>query len=383
MLTTEFPPLNIDDEARKEQARLRAFLRREVAAGSFDPMMSSWTDFDADFSRKLGREGFIGVSLSKEHGGGGKSFATRHLVMEELLASGAPCGAHWMAERQSAMQIIRFGSDKVQREILPRIVAGTCFFGIGVSEPNAGSDLASAKTSARKVDGGWLINGAKIWTTNGHKTDYLLVLARTSPQGDKRHEGFTQFIVDMKSSGIEVRPIRDINNDAEFAEEVFRDCFVPDDYVLGEVGKGWDVVLSELVFERAGPDRLLTSFQMLQALETKLAKKGANEGTREIGRLVAHLSTLRQMSLSVSSLIENGRPANLQASLVKDLGAKFEREIPERARELVDFIPRRGAGADAFTQSLTQSVMRAPSWSIRGGAREILRSVIARELGLR
>lgn len=384
MQSIDFPPTETDDVARVERMRLRAFLKGEIESGSFDPLMSSWTNFDRGFSERLGAAGFIGVSLPVKYGGGGKSFATRYAIMEELLAHGAPVGAHWMAERQSAIQIIRFGSAAVKRDLLPRIIAGTCYFGIGVSEPNAGSDLAAAQTSARKTDGGWLINGAKIWTTNGDKTDYLLVLARTSPATEKRHDGFTQFIVDMKSPGVQVRPIYDLNNDAEFAEEVFSDCFVPDDYVLGEIGQGWGVVLSELVFERSGPDRLLTSFQLLQALEESLASsKQPHLGETEIGRLIAHLVTLRQMSMSVSTLIEKEQPASLQAALVKDLGAIFEREIPELARELVSFIPSRDGSASSFTQALSQGVMRAPSWSIRGGTREILRGVIAREIGLR
>ncbi|MGO3929852.1 acyl-CoA dehydrogenase family protein [Rhodopseudomonas pseudopalustris] len=384
MQSIEFPQPKADKEAHSERMRLRAFLENEVRAGSFDPLMSSWTTFDRDFSRKLGAAGFIGVSLPCEFGGGGKSFSVRHAIMEELLAAGAPVGAHWMAERQSAMQIVHYGSASAKNELLPRIIAGTCYFGIGVSEPNAGSDLAAARTSARKVDGGWLLNGSKIWTTNGNKTDYLLVLARTSAKAEQRHEGFTQFIVDMQSPGVEVRPIYDLNNDAEFAEEVFINCFVPDDYVLGEIDKGWGVVLSELVFERSGPDRLLTSFQLLQALETRLSLSGnGHDAESEIGRMIAHLATLRRMSMGVSSLIEAKQPASLQAALVKDLGAVFEREVPELARDLVSVSLARGATIDSFTNAVTQGIMRAPSWSIRGGAREILRGMIARELGLR
>jgi alkylation response protein AidB-like acyl-CoA dehydrogenase len=304
-------------------------------------------------------------------------------VVEEMLAAGAPCGAHWIADRQSGPQILKHGSERARRTILPRIAAGDCYFGIGMSEPDSGSDLAAVRTRAEKTDGGWRINGSKIWTSNAHRVHYLIVLVRTAPQGDDRHAGLSQLIVDTGAPGIEVRPIRNMAGGHEFNEVFFRDCFVPDDMIVGEPGAGWTMVTGELAFERAGPDRFLSDVRLLVELIDRIGGTPDGRQAAEIGRLVAHLAALRRMSASIAGLVERGESPAVEAALVKDVGTAFERELPEVARRLVPVEPSVDDDADAFSEAMAQVLLHAPSFTIRGGTREVLRGMIARGLGLR
>ncbi|MDO9526756.1 MAG: acyl-CoA dehydrogenase family protein, partial [Gemmobacter sp.] len=169
----------------------------------------SWSGFDADFSRALGRAGFIGMTLPKEYGGHGRSPVERHVVVEELLAAGAPVAAHWIADRQSAPMILRNGTEDQRRSILPRIAAGDCYFCIGMSEPDSGSDLASVRMRADRVAGGWRLTGTKLWTTYAHKSHFMICFCRTGP-AEGRHGGTSQFLIDLSLPGITIRPVLDI-----------------------------------------------------------------------------------------------------------------------------------------------------------------------------
>jgi alkylation response protein AidB-like acyl-CoA dehydrogenase len=177
------PPL--PEEAPLRQ-KVRAFLAAEREAGRYVPHRCSWSSFDAEFSRRAAKAGFVGITFPKQHGGHGLSSLARFAVTEEMLAGGAPCGAHWIADRQSGPQIVKHGSSYAKALLVPRICAGECFFGIGMSEPDSGSDLAAVRTRAEYVDGGFVVNGTKVWTTNGHRVHYLLALIRTGDPGPDR-----------------------------------------------------------------------------------------------------------------------------------------------------------------------------------------------------
>ncbi|MEL3892184.1 acyl-CoA dehydrogenase family protein [Ferrovibrio sp. MS7] len=375
------PELPADTTALRQ--RLRAFLAEQRDAGLYKPNRNSWISFNAEFSRRAGKAGFIGITWPKEFGGHALSNLHRYVVTEEMLAHGAPCGAHWIADRQSGPQILRHGSDRMKRLLLPGIAAGECYFGIGMSEPDTGSDLASVRSRAAKTEGGWLINGAKIWTSNAHHAHYLIVLVRTAQAGENRHIGLTQFIVDMQSPGITVRPIRNLAGVHEFNEVVFRDCFVPDDAMLGAEGMGWSMVTAELAFERSGPDRFLSDYRLLAELINKVGARPDARQSVEVGRLIAHAAALRRMSVSIAGLLEKGHNPATEAALVKEVGTSFEREIPEVARKLVPVEPSFDEPGDDFSEALAYVLLNAPSFTLRGGTREILRGMIARGLGLR
>src|SRR5258706_5384003 len=361
---------------------VREFLAAEQAGGAFTPSRNSWNSFDPAFSRKCGARGYIGMRWPKQYGGRERSALERYVVTEEMLAGGAPVGAHWIADRQSGHQILGHGSERAKREILPRIAAGNCFFSIGMSEPDSGSDLAAVRTRATKVDGGWKINGTKVWTSNAHKTHYMITLARTAPKEEDRHAGLTQFIVELGEPGVEVRPIYNLYGGHDFNQVVYDDCFVADDMLIGEPGAGWQMVTGELAFERSGPDRFLSTYQLLLASIRALGPQPDDRAANEIGRFVAHLATLRRMSTSVAGMLDRGAQPVVEAALVKDIGTAFEREIPEVFRQLIATEPSLGDG-QGYAELLGMAMLRAPGFTIRGGTREILRGMIARGLGLR
>ena len=338
--------------------------------------------FDANFSEALGARGWIGMGFPKRYGGGGFGLVERTVVLEELLAVRAPIFAHSVAERQSGPLLLRFGNERHREEIIPRIVAGKCYFCIGMSEPDSGSDLASVRTRATKVDGGWLVNGAKIWTTNAHRAHYMILLCRTAPPSEVRQAGLSQFLVDMKTAGITCRPIINIAGEYDFNEVHFQDVFVPADNLIGAEGQGWHQVTSELTLERSGPDRFMSHMGAVEEFVAVLKQQPSEEGARTLGRLVAHLATLTRMSRSIATMITDGQDAALHAALFKDLGNCFEQEIPETLRLVVPTEPQPDA-SDEYSAALANVILHAPSCTIRGGTKEVLRGVIAKSLGLR
>jgi alkylation response protein AidB-like acyl-CoA dehydrogenase len=374
------PPLL--PEAEKLREEVRSFLAEELKHVPPHVRAASWNGFDANFSRKMGERGWIGMTWPKQYGGHERSSLERYVVLEEMLAAGAPVAAHWIADRQSGPLLLKFGTEEQRRAALPKIAAGELFCCIGMSEPDSGSDLASIRTRASKVDGGYLVNGAKIWTSNAHHCHWMIALFRTAGTPADRHEGLTQFLVPTDSKGMTIRPIRNLVGEEHFNEVSFQDVFVPDDMAVGEVGAGWKQVVAELAYERSGPERYLSSYVLIEELIRRLGREPSDAGAAAVGRIVAHLSTLRRMSLSVAGQLQAGRdPAN-EAAVVKDLGALLEQEIPEIAQNLVDAEPTLDGGDD-FQQTLAYVTQAAPSFSLRGGTREILRGIIARGLGLR
>ena len=189
-------------------------------------------------------------------------------------------------------------------------------------------------------------------------------------------------MVDMQSPGIEIRPIYDLSGEHHFNEVHFQDCFVPEDMRVGDDGAGWKQVTTELAFERSGPERYLSSIQLLIETIREVGKEPGERAAVTVGRLVAHLATLRQMSLSVAGMLQAGANPNLEAAVVKDVGTGFEQEIPEVIHGLYGVEPRLESGSQ-FERTLGFLMQHAPSFSLRGGTREILRGIIARGLGLR
>ncbi len=373
------PPGDTLPALRKD---VRGFLR-DTLGPDYTPYdrARSWTGFDADFSAKLGARGWLGMTMPKRYGGHERSDFERYVVVEELLAAGAPVAAHWISDRQSAPNLLKFGTEAQRQTILPRIASGTCFFCIGMSEPDSGSDLAATRTRAEPVDGGFRVNGTKLWTTYAHESHYMILFCRTGPSED-RHGGTSQFLVDLTLPGITISPILDMAGEHHFNEVAFEDVFLSDDTLIGKLGDGWAQVTSELAYERSGPERFLSSFTLLTELIRILGTAPDGEARRAIGRLTAHLMVLRHMSQSVAGMLARKENPMLQATIVKELGALLEQEIPEIARSLSASAPAH-SDQHSFALVLARTLLAAPSFSLRGGTREILRGIIARGLGLR
>ena len=380
-----FPPPTLPPEAEELRTQVRAFLRDAVAAEAWRPNSDFGTGFSPEFSRKLAEKGWIGMTWPQQYGGGGRSNLERYVVTEELLAAGAPVFAHWIADRQSGPLLLRFGSEAQREAILPRITAGECFFSIGMSEPDSGSDLASIRTRAERVADGWRLNGAKVWTSNAHVNHYMIALVRTGEAGEDRHGGLSQFLIDLKQDSVEINPIVNMLGAHEFNEVVFDDVLIPEDRLIGSEGDGWQQVTSELAYERSGPERFLSNFHIFRALVDAVGPEPDARQTEALGRLAGRVWTLRRMSLSVAAMLEAGESPDVEAAIVKDLGNRYEREVVETAREVCTVEPSPGAGGNQpdFAGLMAEAVLRQPSFSLRGGTTEIMRSIIARGLGLR
>lgn len=360
------------------RADVRAFIAAELSGYDDRRRAESWQGFDRDFSRKLGAKGWIGMTWPVEYGGREKSLQERYIVQEELLAVGAPVGAHWVAERQSGPLLLRVGTEQQKKSVLPRIVAGELAFCIGMSESEAGSDLAAIRTRAHRTEDGWRVTGRKLWTTGAGSADMMIVLARTAPvDPEKRHHGMSQFLVDLTTPGVSINPIRDMAGASHFNEVVLDDVALPADALLGAEGAGWQQVMAELALERSGPERFLSCLPLVSAFRDELDRDDA-ASVEYLGRAFADLVTLRELSRDVTDAFSAGREAAVDAAIVKDLGAGFEQSAVERIADLTHWDGTASDAQGSVPALLGALSLTAPSFSLRGGTREILRGIIAK-----
>ncbi|MFE2985726.1 acyl-CoA dehydrogenase family protein [Streptomyces sp. NPDC055092] len=351
---------------------LRAEVRSLVATWDFVPRSDAWLrSFDPAFSRKLAARGLVAMTYPAEYGGGGRTHVERLVVTEELLRAGAPVAAHWIGDRQIGPSILRHGSPELRKEILPMIASARAVFCLGMSEPGAGSDLAAARTAATPCAGGWRLTGHKIWTSHAHRATHAYVLARTST-GERKHEGLTEFVVDMDSDGVRVSPIVDLAGEHHFNEVHFEDVFVPAHRVIGEPDHGWRQVVEQLSFERGGAERVLSSYPVLREL-VRATAESADPGLRErLGMLAARLAVLRRMCFDVARAMDEGLAPVQESATLKYLGNAFEADVIEALRDT-------GAGVDAGPESVYgQALLASPAFSLRGGAADVLLGMIAK-----
>lgn len=371
-----------NDAALRDE--VRAFLRQGGFWWPLESRVKSWMGFDAAFSQALGARGWLGLTLPVEYGGAGRGPFARFVLVEELLAAGAPVGAHWIADRQSGPLILKYGTEAQKRFHLPRICRGESFFCIGMSEPQSGSDLASVRTRAERVDGGWRLSGQKLWTTNAPHCHHMIALVRTSGAAEDRHRGLSQVIVDLTAPGVTVRPIRDLAGDANFSEVFFDDVLLGEDAIVGQEGDGWAQVTAELAFERSGPERIYSSIALFDAWIAHVRSRPVPDDASIVlaGRLATHLAVLRELCVAVTGKLAAGESPVVEAALVKDLGTELEQAMPMAIADVIGADEGPPAAA-ALMQALAYVTHVAPSFSLRGGTREILRGMIARGLGLR
>ena len=371
-----------EDEALRTE--VRTFLSEAVREMPAHVRARSWGGYDPQFSRELGRRGWLGITLPKEYGGAGRSPFARYVLVEEFLNFGAPVGSHWIADRQSGPLILKYGTEAQKQYYLPQICRGEAFFCIGMSEPNAGSDLASVKSRAVPNDKGFVLNGQKIWTTNAQHCHFMIALVRTSGETTDRQKGLSQVIVDLSLPGITVRPITDLSGDSHFCEVFFDNVQLPPDAMIGQEGGGWEQVTAELAFERSGPERLFSSIVLFDEWLSFVRTKAGHtpEALRVAGKVFTQLAPLRAMSVAVQEKLMRGESPIVEAALVKDLGTSVEQMIPAVIAD--DLFSRESESVPLeLLLTLTYVTEVAPSFSLRGGTRDILRGMIARGLGLR
>jgi alkylation response protein AidB-like acyl-CoA dehydrogenase len=375
-----FDPVELPPEALILRGEVREFIKEHQHLMGF-----SKSSFNRDFSRAMGKQGWIGMTWPKQYGGQERSAFERYVLIEEMLAAGAPLSAHYISDRQSGPNILRYGTEEQKQFFCPKIVAGELTFCIGMSEPNSGSDVSATRTRALKVDGGYKINGSKLWTSNAHRSDYAILFCKMTGGGydeTDRHAGATQFLLEMKTPGVDVRPVLNLLGEHHFNEIFLTDVFVPDNRLLGKEGNGWNQLTSELAFERSAPDRFLVLFQMLREMVRMAGPSPDRATAAALGKLISQLATLRSMSLSIAGMLHEGLQPNNESAVVKDLGTRYEQDIPVVARQLFPTEPELEA-VETYVSMIARSTMNAPRLSIQGGTREILRGIIARGLGLR
>jgi hypothetical protein len=379
MKSLQLPVVPLSEQAEILRQEVQGFIYAEREKGTFESKCDSWlSGYSPEFSRRLGEQGWIGMTWPSRYGGKERSAIERYVVIEELLAAGAPVAAHWIADRQTGPLLLRYGTEQQREFFLPKIAKGECYFAIGLSEPNAGSDLAAVGSKAVKVEKGWILNGSKIWTSGAHFAHYMITLCRTSPMNpENRHEGMSQLLVDLSAPGVTVRPIHLMTGEHHFNEVIFEDAFIPDEMLVGEVGNGWKQGMTELAYERSGPERFLSTFPLLEELVNTLRITGDKQLMGQVSKLVSRLWTLRHMSIGIAQMLEDGVAPNVAASLVKDMGTQFEQQVAEVARLLVPSSPSMDSSV-LFERLMAEAILHAPGFTLRGGTTEILRGIVAK-----
>ena len=358
------------------QGEVRAFLRDTLPAG--DARDDGWiVGFSREFSLALGARGWIGYTWPRRYGGKEGSYLERLIITEELLRAGAPVGAHWLADRQIGPALLAYGSEEQRAEILPGIARGELVFCIGMSEPNAGSDLASLRTRAVEAGDFFVIDGHKIWTTNAHTADYCYLVARTDPAAPK-HKGVSEFLVDMRTPGITVRPIVDMAGEHHFNEIFFEDVRVDRRCLVGQQNRGWYQIVSQLDYERSGIERLLSNLRVFEAARARARESGLTREPLWRDRLAA-LETRqaigRWLIYRVAWLLTQGVVPNKESALTKAYATELEQDVAELAGQIF--------GMESLLGRIARAITFAPSYTIMGGTSLILRNIIAlRGLGL-
>lgn len=363
-----------------DELKLRLEVRAFLADHPYEARCDSWMrSFDPTFSRALGERGWIGINVPPGYGGRGGTHLERFIVTEELLRAGAPIAAHWVADRQIAPMLVKNGTESLRSQLLPGICRGETYFCIAISEPDAGSDVAAISMRAEKEGDRWILNGRKIWTTGAHVAHHIFAIVRTSRETD-RHSGLTQFIISTDSPGLSVRPIEDMSGEAHFNELHFNDVIVSQSDVVGEVGSGWVQILEQLDYERTGPERVLSTYPLFEELARWAAGSTDSSVFRSIGDLAGWYAALRALSRSAAVSIDEGSFSAPTAAMVKDLGSRLEQAVADVSVSLTRSECDPSDTNDRLMRLQAQAQLYAPTFTLRGGTSEILRTIIAKRL---
>ncbi len=377
----------------KEQEQFRndvqQFLEEELEKGTFEVKCNYFLEESSpEFSRKLAQKGWLGLTWPKEYGGGNRSYIDRTIFMAELMKCQAPLMYHFFGERQIGPGLMHFGSEELKEEFLPKIINAQISFCLGLSEPDAGSDVAAVTTSARKEGDYYIINGQKIWTTNAHNADYIWLLTVTDPDGPK-YKNLSEIIVDMKASGVTVQPLYNMIGVHSFNQVFFDDVKVHKRYLVGEKNRGFYQMLAQVDYERAGIERLMQNYPLLVNLKEHVKKTPLASDSLirdKLAQLEIEFQAGRLLIYHVAWIIDQGKIPNYEAALSKTFCTRFEQKLGNITTEILgrfghvmpgfEGTPLNGDGADSYLWS--------PSYTIQGGTSEILKTVIAtRGLGLK
>jgi len=380
-------------EQNRFRQEVREFLESEIAQGTFQPKCDAWIQgYSPEFTKKVSKKGWIGLTWPVEYGGQGKSHIDRLILTEEMLRYGAPAACHWFADRQIGGAVLRYGTEEQKKWILPKIIAGEAYVGLGLSEPEAGSDLASLRTKATAEGNEYIIDGQKMWTSCGMFMNHIYMVARTDPSAPQ-HRGISEFILETNRPGITITPTIDITGSTAWAEVFFDNVRIPATSLIGEKNRGFYQVVNQLDYERAGMERLMGNYPLFDAI-MKFAKETKRHGKpicedplirQKLAQLQIEFEVGRLMIYKVIAVMEGGHAPNVEAAKAKAYCTSCERKLASATMDILGmygqlwaeskYAPIAGLGSHSYLAST--------GYSLQAGTSEVLRNVIAaRGLGL-
>lgn len=374
------------DRVTRLRIELRGLVEALVSPGFLGAFTSDPSDFALAerFCRELGRRQLLTMAWPAEYGGAGADIWEQTALREEMWAAHEPRGAQYMGLNWVGPTIMRYGTDDQKNRHLPRIAAGEVVWCQGFSEPGAGSDLPALSTRATRVDGGWSVTGQKVWTSYARMAQSCFLLARTGAPGDRR-DGLTVFLLDMSTPGIDVRPIKAMLGEHHLNEVFFDDVFVPDGEVLGNVGRGWDIVREVLRFERIGIARYARCEKLLREAPGAV---GPTRWSALPPSLHARWSTAlvrtRQARLLAYRTLERaeaGLPDPAEGALYRMAVTQLDQEVAE---VLMEVVGSAGLGtpdrARVFDRQVEDHWRYSQAATVASGTLEMQKQTVARTL---
>jgi len=381
------------EEQNRFREGVRDFLEGEIEQGLWKPSCDAWIQgYNPEFTKRVAQRGWIGLTWPKEYGGQGRSFVDRFILAEEMLRYGAPAACHWFADRQIGGSILKYGSEEQKREFLAKIVRGEMYVGLGMSETEAGSDLASLKTRAVEQDDCFVINGQKTWTSGAWFMNYVYLLARTETNVPK-HRGISEFIIPIDLPGISRIPMIDITGTEAWNDIFFDNVRVPKKYMIGEKNRGFYHVMEQLAYERSGFERLMGNYALFDALikfvkETKRNGKTLSQDTvirHKLAQLQVEFEVGRLLMYKVALVMDQGQAPTVEAAMSKAYATTFEQRLANTAMEILGPYGLLWAGSKYVPLGglAPRSYLGSKGYSLQAGTTEIMKNIVAtRGLGL-
>ena len=375
-------------ERESLREEVRSFLESDPSVRSRTVREDGWiAGFDRAFSKRLAERGWIGLTWPERYGGGERTYLDRLVLTEELLLAGAPVAAHWFGDRQIGPSLLAHGTEEQREALVPRIVRAEISFCVGMSEPNAGSDLASLSTTATLDGEGFVIRGQKIWTSFAEEAEYCYLVARTDTES-RPHRGISELLVPMDAPRITVKGTRDMVGEAHFGEVFFDDVRVPSRYLIGELNRGWYQIMRQLDYERSGIERLFSNYPLWRdvcAIARKTGKSRDPRFRQRMAEIEVAIRAGRGMVYNVAAILTDGKVPNHEAAVAKAFCTSLEQRIADLASEILGPHAQLSAASPRapLAGRAARSLLYAPAYTIQGGTNNILKNVIAnRGLGL-
>ena len=323
--------------------------------------------YDPDLAVELAERGWLGMTWPVAAGGGGRTALERFAVFEALLGAGAPMAACWFADRQVGPTLLQYGTPDQRARWLPGILSGRDTWCIGMSEPDAGSDVASLRTTAVATDDGFVVNGRKVWTSGAAQADWCYLIARTDPDAP-RHAGLSDLVVDMRAPGIEVRPIIDMTANGHFCEVTFDEVRVPGDHLVGEPNGSFKQVMRQMEHERGGIDRLLSNHRLFES-----CRPLADTSDPLVRQQVARLETAYRIGRHLVLREVLGQAPKQFSAATKTFCTEHEQRVAEFCASTLG--PAALLAEPGLPARVSRGACYAPAYTLMGGTTQILRNI--------